>query len=312
MNQILLMHEEEPNRGTKKAKREPGQKADIKNVIRFFSVLLIIVGIVMISKSVYAIVNNREKLKDKLEVEFNKMGKEVTVSVSSEHPVKELKYKWNQGLDTTINGNETVHLETIVEIPNGNNILNITVIDYYGNEQYYQHQYIYESIDSAKPVIEMAKVGDKLQVKATDNMEIAYLEYHWNEEEPIRIEPEDNKTEVVTEIEVLKGSNKIYIVAVDGEENKATRDQLIVGASKPSITMQIVDGKKLSIVAKDDSGVKKITVNVDGNVTDSGEDSLDLKEVSAEMPIEPGEHLIKVIVTNIYNIEATKEINATI
>ena len=73
----------------------------------------------------------------------------------------------------------------------------------------------------------------------------------------------------------------------------------------------MVQNNQVVITAKDDEGIKKIVLTVDGNVTDSGDEPINQKEVTATMDITPGNHTISVVVTNINNLEAKKELTAT-
>ena len=270
-------------------------KGNIKTVIRVFSVLIIIFAIAIITQSVLALNSNEWKPKDHPKVTMDKMGKEVTIGVLTENPIKELIYKWNDGEETTVSGNGTVKMEHIVDLPNGNNILNVYVIDYYGNKTYYQNQFIYESMDQVKPTIDLAKTGNKLKITAKDETKMLYLIYQWNDEEQIRTDVEDNEKEISVEIEVRKGQNNLTLIAVDGEENKAQRVEKIIGDVKPTLTLT-AEGKNVVINAKDDEGIEKIEVTIDDK---KEEQEVNQKEITAKVPITPGRHKLKIVVTNV-------------
>lgn len=322
MNQILnQMYGNDNNRGKKDIQKSNSRKfeinrnnyakADIVKVGKIFSIMLIIFGIILISKSVYAITNNISKKHDTIQVSTEKMGREVTISIASNLPIKEFSYKWNTGEPTTISGDGTVNMKETLEIPNGNNILNIEVIDNYGNSTTYMKQYIYESKDSGKPTIELSKSGSKLIAKATDDTKMAYLTYAWNNDEATRIEVSDDKKTITAEIEVPKGENKLTIVAVDAEQNRATRDETILGATKPTFTIS-TDGANIIINAKDEIGIDTITVNIDGKEMSSGDNLKNQKEVVAKIPSTSGTHNISVTVKNVSGLEETKTISVSI
>ena len=84
---------------------------------------------------------------------------------------------------TIIDGNGTVNLEATVTIPDGNNVLNFYVIDYYGNKKEYYKQYINNRTDKNKPTIELSISGNSINIIAKDDKEISYMLYHWNDEE---------------------------------------------------------------------------------------------------------------------------------
>lgn len=312
MNQILVnMQEEKEKAQSKSQKNRTNTKADIKSVIKVFCLIIIIMGISLAGKSVYAIASQKQKMQDNPQVNVERMGKEATISITTENPMKEVKYKWNEGEENVIKNNGTVSANQTIEIPNGNNILKITVTDYYGNKTYYQKQYIYESTDTTKPTIDIAKSGIKLKITASDDTEMAYMTYKWNDESETRIDATNKEKEITTNIEVKKGQNKLTITAVDSEYNKTTRTETVIGANKPTFTMS-TDGKNIIVNAKDDDGVSKISITVDGVTTDSGETPLNMKEVTVQLPVTTGKHTIKVVVKNINSLEETQEITATI
>ncbi len=285
------------------------QKTDIVKVMRIFAIACIVIGTIITSKSVYALTLGKTKPKDTVQVSTEKMGKEVTISISTQYPIKEFRYRWNDGEETEIKGNETVDITKTIDIPNGNNVLNITVIDYYGNRTEYQKTYLYESSDVVKPTIRFEKLGTKLRIIANDETALLYMTYQWNDEEPIRKDATEGETELVEEIEVEKGRGKLTVIAVDKEENKETITRTIVGANKPTFTID-AEQNNLVVKAKDDDGIKNISIFVDGKENKFEQNNL--KEATAKVEIGQGTHLIKVVVTNINDQEATRELRATI
>lgn len=281
-------------------------KPDIANITKIFSITIIVLGVILIARSVFALTNNPNKLKDTPEVTTEKMGKEVTISVSTQKPIKEYSYKWNEGSSTNIQGNGTVNMSTTIDIPNGNNILKIEVTDYYGNKTQYQKQYIYESSDIQKPVIEIGQIGNKLKITAKDETELLYMTYQWNDEEVQRFDAQNGQKEISQEIDVAKGQSKLTVIAVDKEENKATRTENIIGATKPTFDIQTQD-KNIIIKATDEEGIDKISITLDGITTDSGDQPINQKEITASLPAERGQHSLIVKVTNINGLETTKE-----
>ena len=229
-------------------------------------------------------------------------------------PLQRLTYRWGQGEETTVQGNGTVELEATVQIPTGNNILNMTVIDYYGNKNEYQKQYINQQNDASKPTIEISVSGNMLNIIASDDTEMSYITYSWNNENPTRIDLQadaENKKELGTSIEVLKGENTLSIVAVDKDGNTTTRTEKIKGANKPTFTVS-ADGTNLVINAKDEEGISKIEITVDGVTTDTGDTPINQKEVEATQSFTPGEHTVTVVVTNINGLKEEQSFTVTL
>ena len=199
---------------------------------------------------------------------------------------------------------------TKIDIPNGNNILNIIVIDEDGNKSYFKKQYIYVSNDTGKPEINIETVDGKLKITATDDTKMAYISYRWNDNAETKIDAETDEKEISEEIEVESGTNKLTVVAVDAEGNQAERVENIIGDLKPDVTLS-VQNNVLNINAKDDEGISKILVDIDGNTTDSGDKPINQKEVNATVNIEKGNHTIQVVVTNVNGLETKKELAAS-
>ena len=188
----------------------------------------------------------------------------------------------------------------------------MSVIDYYGNKTEYQKQYINEQNDASKPTIEISVSGNMLNITATDETEMSYLTYSWNNGTPTRVDIDEtatDKTVLKASIEVLKGENTLSIVAVDTEGNTATRTEKIKGANKPTFTVS-ADGTNLVINAKDDEGINKIEITVDGVTSEAAVDNL--KEVQANLPITPGAHTITITVTNINGLAEEQSFTATL
>ncbi len=283
-------------------------KAEISKVIRIFCVIIILFGLFLIGESTYAMVAKRKKVEDNPKVYPLQMGKETKITVETEHPIKEFSYKWNEGESVNIEGNGTVLFETTIQIPNGNNILYMTITDFNGNKHNFHRQYIFDSTDANKPTIDIAISGTKLKITATDDVEMDYITYSWNSEEATRVDLEednDDKQNIETDVDVPEGQNKLTIIAVDAQGNRETRTENVIGDTKPIFDL-LKDGQNLIIKAQDDQGVSRIVMDIDGEIVDSGEESIDLKEVSASIPVESGTHTIKVTVTNVNGLSDTK------
>lgn len=328
MNQILRMHPEDQNNSNynkrvqpkqkkqknKKQRRKLGknEKADIQSIVKIFSIIVIVFGIILIGKSVYALSLNKAKMKDNPQIETEKMGKEVTIYIKTEKPIKEFWYNWNGGEETKLDGDGTVSMSETIEIPNGNNILNITIVDYYGNKSYYKKQYIYQSTDVEKPKITIETIGKQFKIIAEDETKISYMTYAWNNETATRIDAEIDQKTIEKTIDVREGENQLTVIAVDGEDNKTTVSKKIIGDTKPTVTVTPQGSNTVLINAKDDSGISYIAVTVDGQTSDSGEEPINQKDVSATVPITSGDHTIKVLVRNINGLEDVKEFNVRV
>lgn len=325
MNQILSMQQSQMSGQKlpkqKKPKKEkqinygrPSDKANIVSIVRVFCVLIILFGLVLVGDATYGIMNSRPKLRDNINVTANAIGTNVTINAVGSMPIQSLTYRWNQGEETVVQGNGTVELEAVVQIPTGNNILNMSVIDYYGNKSEFQKQYINEQDDSSKPTIEISVSGNMLNITTTDETEMSYLTYSWNNGTPTRVDMDTtltDKTVLRTSVEVQKGENTLSIVAVDIDGNTNTRTEKIKGANKPTFTVT-ADGTNLVIKAQDEDGISKVEITVDGITSDTGDEPLNLKELTATQAITPGEHTVTITVTNINGLSEEQSFTVTL
>ncbi len=334
MNQILSMGGE-PQKKIKEVKNEEkierierrpiqneainranytSDKVDILKILKIFCFSIILFGLVLIGESTYAIIqNNGNKIQDNIEVTADRMGKETKIVVNAEqYPIKEFSYKWNDGEPVTIDGNGTLSLETVIQIPNGNNILRMTVTDNFGNKKNFHKQYLYDSSDVSKPEIEIAINGPKLNIKATDDTGIEFITYAWNKNEAIRVEPEENNSkEINVTIDVPSGQNKLTIIAVDKEGNRESRSENIIGDTKPTFTLS-KDGKKIILRAQDDEGISKVSMTIDGETRDSGEEPINQKEISVTWEVTKGTHTISFSIINVNGLESSGEVTTEI
>ena len=294
MNQILSMQmQKEESINKNKGYKSSNNKIAVASAVRLFAILILIFGIILIGDSVYGIVSSVPKEKDNPSVSTESIGAEAIIRIVTQKPLKQMTYRWGDGEETVVEGNGTVELEVTIDIPTGNNILNIKVTDYYGNETEYQKQYINQR---------------------TDNTEMSYIAYKWNEEEETRVDIDENaqdKKTLETRIEVKKGQNTLTIIAVDKDGNRETRTETIKGANKPTFEITS-EGNNLLINAKDEEGISKISITVDGVTTDTGNTPINQKEVTARQELTSGSHTITVIVTNMSGLTEEQSFTAVL
>lgn len=319
MNQILSMQSNmnDDNRNNKTKTKEPkyreyNDKASINSILRVFAIFIMLFGIALIGNSVYGIINSMPEQRDNISVSAENIGSKATIKITGEKPIKQLVYKWGQGQETVVPGNGTIQLSLTLEIPKGNNILNMTVTDYYGNTQDFQKQYINEKNG---PTIEIpSTTGNMLNIVVKDDKEVAYITYRWNNEAETRIDMDPtqaDKTTLQTSIPAIKGENTLTIVAVDNDGNRETKTETIKGANGPTFTVT-TEGNNIVINAKDEEGIGKISITVDGVTTDTGDTPINEKEITAQQEITPGTHTITITVTNLSGLSEEQSFTATL
>lgn len=305
-------------------------KLAINKSVKMFASIILIFGIAMISMGVYGKITEKPKQIDQqLELRETKQGSKVTLKITSGKPVRLVSYKWNEGESTAIQGNNKLNIEQIITIPQGNNILKITVTDYYGNERDYQKQYIKKSNDSQNPEIMIIQdETDKRKIKITvkDDTQLTYMTYEWDKYREIstngsstqnleiisrgkqeKIVFEKGKKEHTFSLDIPAGNNILVIEAVDGEENVETLKKAIKGLLVPEVELSTKNGI-LNIKATDEIGVSKVEVNVDGAISNTGDAPLNLKEVNTSIEVGKTKHKITVTVINMQGQQKVKEI----
>lgn len=305
-------------------------KLAINKSVKMFASIILIFGIAMISMGGYGKITEKPKQIDQqLELRETKQGSKVTLKITSGKPVRLVSYKWNEGESTAIQGNNKLNIEQIITIPQGNNILKITVTDYYGNERDYQKQYIKKSNDSQNPEIMIIQdETDKRKIKITvkDDTQLTYMTYEWDKYREIstngsstqnleiisrgkqeKIVFEKGKKEHTFSLDIPAGNNILVIEAVDGEENVETLKKAIKGLLVPEVELSTKNGI-LNIKATDEIGVSKVEVNVDGAISNTGDTPLNLKEVNTSIEVGKTKHKITVTVINMQGQQKVKEI----
>ena len=305
-------------------------KLAINKSVKMFASIILIFGIAMISMGVYGKITEKPKQIDQqLEIRETKQGSKVTLKIKSGKPVRLVSYKWNEGESTAIQGNNKLNIEQIITIPQGNNILKITVTDYYGNERDYQKQYIKKSNDSQNPEIMMIQdETDKRKIKITvkDDTQLTYMTYEWDKYREIsmngsstqnleiiskgkqeKIVFEKGKKEHTFSLDIPAGNNILIIEVADGEENVETIKKAIKGLLVPEVELSTKNGI-LNIKATDEIGVSKVEVNVDGAISNTGDTPLNLKEVNTSIEVGKTKHKITVTVINMQGQQKVKEI----
>ena len=305
-------------------------KLAINKSVKMFASIILIFGIAMISMGVYGKITEKPKQIDQqLEIRETKQGSKVTLKITSGKPVRLVSYKWNEGESTAIQGNNKLNIEQIITIPQGNNILKITVTDYYGNERDYQKQYIKKSNDSQNPEIAIIQdETDKRKIKITvkDDTQLTYMTYEWDKYREIstngsstqnleiiskgkqeKIVFEKGKKEHTFSLDIPAGNNILIIEVADGEENVETIKKAIKGLLVPEVELSTKNGI-LNIKATDEIGVSKVEVNVDGAISNTGDTPLNLKEVNTSIEVGKTKHKITVTVINMQGQQKVKEI----
>lgn len=309
MNQILSTSV--PTGGKKK--RKNSNPADVKSVIKVFSIILLIFGIFMIGTSSYGIYQNiqeRANIKPNptITVESVEDDTIVFLKVVSEYNIDTITYQWNDEQETTIRGNGRKYVEERITIPTGSNILNIHVTDVNGGENTYSNTYELES----NIKLEALENGN-IRMTYEGEEQIAYMTYRWDDEDETRIDI--NNTSIDQELPARIGTHTLTVIVVDVNNKTETKVQEIKGVSRPTIDITFnEDYSKYVISLHDDSGLQEvvITLNEDENQKFGQKFTESEQDFQFEIPLQTGsDNKMEVVVTNVDGVQETRRVQFT-
>lgn len=307
MNQILSL-ELDKNKGKK------GQ-SDIKKVVSFFAIVLMIFGLILVGKSVYSMIKGEpeekiissEVIKPELNVEQE--GNKLRLEIDSTIDLAKAEYKWNNDSEKKIDLSTETSYSGTIDIPVGNNKFYIKVTDSQGHYTEFSDEY---STSADRPQISITSSGGKIKITVKDNKSLEYVTYKWDEDgEEQKVEAdEETRAQIEFEIDIVKGRHTLYVTAVNSDGVEETKEQQTAIGTEPKITLEQdpEDRKKLIIYAEDADGIAELffTLNGDEFATDDLTD-MGLKELTYEHELSEGSNHIKAKVTNINGITAEKE-----
>lgn len=290
MNQILI------------TKDEKGRSTlGLKPIIIFFAVALIIVGFIFLGQGAYKSYIKAQESKDypRPTLALEKNGSSLNMYFKGEIPINKIEYAWNDGSISLLEVSGKKEVKFDVEMPNGNNNLQVYVIDVNGNKTKFEQKVSFtqaDNKDTEKPKITITKgeTAGKIKIKATDNKEIDYVSYKWEDEDEVVIKAtEETKKEIVQEINVQKGTKKIVATVVDKTGNKKSLTMDIVGSNGPTVKVSIADNNFV-IKVTSEASLTKITYthnDEEKNVENIPEKS---KEFEFKVPLKDGVNYLKI------------------
>ena len=310
MNQILSIENKKKQKTKKIRTRRP---IEIKGIIMFFAVIIMVFGLTLAGQGSYALYKNMDDRKPE-NIPYIKVGRvndKAIVQVNSNIEISKIVYSWNNGEESAIPIGSTNAREEITLL-GYDSVLNLTIEDINGKKVKYQKQYILTGVDITKPSIEIeTKDGnDKMKIIARDETEISYMSYQWEDGEPVIINAnQQGQTEITTEVPLVVGSKKIKIIAKDTNENiEEIEKEIVTSTAKPKITLRR-NKQKISIEVEDKDGIASITANLNGEehkLTD-----INRKKVKVGyLYLREGNNTISVEITNVngYTEKATTEL----
>ena len=264
MNKIL-----DYNTDKKKKKKPSGSD----KVVRLFAIIIIIFAICLIGSGAYKYIirKNASKPTDvaKPVIEVTQDGSTAVIKVTHTKALEKIVYSFNNGRETTIKTTGGNEASEIIPLPSGENTLLVKVTDVDNVEATFEQTFVSESgEDIINPVISLNVSAEtkKLVITATDETAIDFITYRWNTDEEVTVKAdEENQTKIEVEIDILRGSNDLTVVAVDKANNTTTESKSYTGLTKPEVSIILANDKKSAeVVIKHDGGIKSVLFNING------------------------------------------------
>lgn len=292
-----------------------GSPSGSDKIVRVFAIILAIFAICLLGVGTYGVYQNSTKTeqvadiptKAQITVEQNEETGEAIIKVTHDKIISKLIYNLNSSKEIQKSGNEKSTLEETVQLSIGENTLTVKVIDIDGVETHYEQILNSEvGADKEPPQIVTEIQGNMLKVVATDETEMDFVTYRWNEGEEVKIEPnEDDKTRIEFEIEILKEQNHLLIVAVDSSNNPSQESKTYTGVTKPTGTVTLSpDKKSIDIYIYHEKGLKEIQLSINDQNYEVPLPEENKKEITFNVTLEAEQNTVKVVATSVDDTKA--------
>ena len=284
MNQILY---------TKPSKSSTS--VDIKKIVIFFAIALIIIGIAIVIRSSFIIYerNQQAKINAVPKLTLTQDANYVIVNVEHNKEISKIEYSWNENGKDTILVNKTSGIEEKIEIPVGVNVLYISVEDIEGRKTAESKRFEYQGIDIEFIVVD----NNKIKIKAEDSAGLKKISFKWNSEEEVVVNPqEEGDTIIEQETQIPQGLNTLTVVATNINDEKQEKKQDIKGVLPPTIKVAR-SGNDLVIILTDEEGITEFTHKQNGK--EKNVQGNNKKEIQYRYKLADGHNLVEITVTNV-------------
>lgn len=308
MNQILITGDEQiTERIFEKKVNKPKSVLPINGIVVFYAVCIIILGICIISGSLYAKNKINEEveasIKPEIKVERNEEDDTIEITVTHIREIASVTYTWNDEAKTTIDGENRKSITETIELIGGENILKVVVTEENGQTSILEKKFIVANI----PEIELQAVANGVKVIVTSKEKIEYVQYSWDNGEMQKIEVGDEKYEGI--INAPKGKHTLKIEVVDTKGTSEIKEQVVVGDTEPTVNLKLkrINGMPAFIIdVEDDENIKTVEITHNGGETKVIE--VNDKKYHNEVIMTEGEiNTIEVTAINQNNLSKTRK-----
>lgn len=291
MNQIL-------DTGDNKKRKQ----LNIKLIIRFFSIFLLIFAICVIAVAVYSIINSKKQdnQKPEIQIESNLKEKTLNIKITDDTGIEEITYILNNK-KIKLDGNSELKKELSLELINGKNTFKIIVTDIDGEQKEYEELYDVESGVEIKFVLQENKVN----VNITSENKISYVTYRWNEQEEAKQEVNDIEYILKIDSPTEDGKYVLTINVVDEYNNTIEQTKEVIIDKEPTVEVTRTNTEFI-IRAKDDEKLLRAELTLNGEKLED----VEINEATWEykIPFVEGENKLIIKVYNLNEISKQKKV----
>lgn len=218
LNQILSIENTSKSKATKKH-RSSGGPLEVKAIVRFFAICLIVFGVFVTGSGSYSMYkyaksnsfgsknsgSRRAEEKD-IVISFTPDGNNMKIKAVGKNELSYLTYRWDEEEEVRIDINDVL-IEEKIEIPKGLHTLTVIVVDI-NNVSETKTQ---EVKGVTKPKVEVTTDGaDNFIIIATDEEGLSKIEFIINEDEKYLLNL-DGRTELEYAYPLHEGENRLEI-----------------------------------------------------------------------------------------------------
>lgn len=285
MNQILMTGE------NRKKSYNSNHGTSINRIVRFFAIVILFFGIILVGQGSYAMVKNMTSTPPVPTINIEQIGSNVILKIQSSTPIKQVVYSIN-GEEVSIQGRNRNQIGENLDLELGENKIKVQITDKNGNVTTNEQVYYWDSA----PTIELTGDGKKAKITVRDDMQISYIEYWWDNEEKTKVEATEETTTILeTKLDIEKGERTLNVVAVDNNNNKSEEQQIYKGVTKPTIELE-QNGSEVSINVSDETGLSIVEYQVNDKYTKK--EDVNAKDGKYVVDLEEGQNAVAVRVTN--------------
>ncbi len=206
-----------------------GANKKSKIAIKIFAFILIVLAIGI---GAYALItinkNNEQKAKqiaEQKQIVINVVQQDETkidIKVEAINQIQKIAYSWNEDISTekVIQGEGRTSIEEKdIEIPKGKNTLRVSVEDVRSTKENIVKEFTNENgKDITKPEVTIEVKNGNIEITATDDTQMATLQYNWDGEDTKTTNLEknsQNKKEIKVNITPKEGKALLKVTAID-------------------------------------------------------------------------------------------------